>query len=192
MREMNPDPVKAVWRSQPTEIPAMSISYVRHRASELDRSFRFRNFFEQSTCVLALVGCAVVLVVGPHVWVKVGAALMAAGICYSLFQWRRRVAAPRPQVFESVDAGLVFYRRELERRRDIHRTLWRWYLLPMAPGAAVFLTWSLIGDPHTVGTLTPWLVVGMLVTWTTFAVIYERAKAAQCQREIEALASLDR
>lgn len=168
----------------------MPVSYVRHRARELERSFRVRNLLEQSACVLALICCVGVIAMAPHAWIKIGVALLLAGIVYSMVQWRRRATGHRSQVFESVDASLVFYRRELERQRDIHRTLWRWYLLPMAPGTTVILMWSFLGDPHTKGTSTAWIVVGMLLIWITFAVVYERAKAAQCQREIDALASL--
>jgi hypothetical protein len=190
MSEMNDDPIKAVWRSQPTEVPTMPISYLRHRARKLERSFRVRHYLEQSAFVLALILCVRVIAVAPHAWVKIGVALLLAGIVYSMVQWWRRARDHRSQGFESVDASLVFYRRELERQRDIHRTLWRWYMLPMAPGVGVILMWSFLGDAHTKGTLTPWIVLGMLLIWITLTVIYERAKAAQCQREIDALASV--
>jgi hypothetical protein len=122
---------------------------------------------------------------------KAGVALLLAGIAYSMMQWRRRVGASRTHAFESTDAGLVFYERELERKRDFHRTLWRWYLLPMAPGIIAILTWNFFGDPRTRGTWTPWVVAAMLIVWIVFALMYERIKAAQCQREIDSLSSLD-
>jgi hypothetical protein len=81
-----------------------------------------------------------VIVMAPHVWIKAGVALLLAGIAYAMAQWRRRAAPNNARVFESVDASLVFYKRELERKRDFHRTLWRWYLLPIAPGTLAMTT----------------------------------------------------
>lgn len=185
------DPLKAMWRSQSTEVPAMSATYIRHRARELERGFRVRSLLEQGTSALGIVGCLVVLFVAPHPWVKAAAALLLAGVAYALIQWRRRTAALRIDPSDAVEAGVVFYKRELERKRDIHLTLWRWYLLPMAPGVIAILTWNFFGDPHTRGTAGPWGPLAMLVVCIVGSVIYERHKAAQCQREIDALASLE-
>jgi hypothetical protein len=192
MNEIKEDAVKAVWRSQPVEAATMSIAYVRHRASELERAFRVRSLLEQGVGLLVLIWCAYVIVVAPHLWIKAGVALLLAGIAYSMVQWRRRGIPNKTQAFESVDASLVFYTRELERKRDFHRTLWRWYMLPMAPGILAILAWSFIGDQHTRGTWTPWVVAAMLLVWTVLALIYERVKSAQFQREIDALSSLGR
>lgn len=170
----------------------MPIAYVRHRVNELDKAFRIRNALEQGACVLALVWCAVVIATSSDVWLQVGITLLLLGIVYSLVQWRRRVAAHRPQASDAASAGIVFYRRELERKRDIHRTLWRWYLLPMLPGAAVVLPWNFFGHPELKGTLIPWFALATVVVWITIFLLYERAKAAQCQREIDALASLEK
>jgi hypothetical protein len=190
MSDVSDEPVKAIWRSQPTEVQVMSATYISHRASELTRSFRIRNVLEQGACWIALIWCVCVIVMAPSVWIKEGVALLLLGIAYAMLQWRRRMAADRATPgFESIDTGLVFYKRELERKRDIHRTLWRWYLLPMAPGAFAILAWNFFGDPHTKGTWTPWIVAGMLFIWVVLALIYERFKAAQCQREIDALPS---
>lgn len=181
------DAMKAVWRSQPVEVPTMSMSYVQHRNNELQRALRIRNFLEQGTSVLALLGCGFVIIVAPYVWVKAAVGLLGIGILCALVQWRRRAAPHRTGCLDTIEAGIVFYRRQLERKRDMHRTLWRWYLLPMVPGCIAILAWNFFGDPATKGTATPWLVAALFLAWMLFAVLYERAKAAQCQREIDAL-----
>jgi CDP-diglyceride synthetase len=191
MTDRNDDPIKALWRGQSTEVPAMSASYVRHRTGELHRAFRIRNVLEQGTSLLALAGCLIVIVLAPHPWIKSAVALLLIGGAYALFQWRRRTASLGTDPSESVTASLTFYKHELERKRDIHRTLWRWYLLPLAPGVIGVLSWNFFGDPQTRGTSAPWVVLGLLVVWIVFSVIYERYKAAQCQREIDALSALE-
>ncbi|GFE79885.1 hypothetical protein GCM10011487_18850 [Steroidobacter agaridevorans] len=190
MTERNDDPIKALWRAQSTEVPAMSVSYVRHRTGELHRAFRIRNWLEQGAGVLGFAGCLVVILMAPHPWVKAAAALILIGGAYSGWQWHRRTASFRTDPSKSSEASLSFYKHELERKRDIHRTLWRWYLLPIAPGVIAMLSWNFFGDPQTRGTSAPWGVLGMLVVWLVVSLIYERSKAAQCQREIDALSAL--
>ena len=170
----------------------MSVSYLRHRASELDKSFRLRSRLEQGACFLGLIFCAGIILLEQELWQKVGAALLLLGGLYAIVQWRRRTAASAAPAFESAATGLVFYKRELERRRDIHRTLWRWYLLPIfVPAAAFLLLGIFFGDLQTRDAMSPWIVLGAMAVLNIFAVAYENTKAAQYQREIEALASLD-
>ena len=191
MSDMNDDPMKTVWRSQPTEVPAMSVSYLRHRAGELDKSFRLRSRLEQAACLLGMILCVGIVLLEQELWQKVGAALLLVGILFGFVQWRRRTAANAAPAFESAAAGLVFYKRELERKRDIHRTLWRWYLLPIFIPAAAFLALAMIfSDLQT--KLPPWILLVIMAVSMIFAVVYENTKAAQYQREIDALASLDK
>jgi len=191
MTDHNDDRIKALWRAQSTEVPAMSVSYVRHRTSELHRTFRIRNWLEHGGSILGLAICLIVILVAPHPWVKSGVALLLIGGAYAMFQWRRRTASLRTEPSQSSVATLAFYKHELQSKRDIHLTLWRWYLLPLAPGVIAILSWNFFGDPQTKGTLAPWGVLVMLVVWIVFSMIYERYKAAQCQREIDALSGLE-
>ena len=188
MNDLDDTRAKRLWQSQSTEIPAMSTTYLRHRASELERAFKLRNYIEQGSWLLALLSCSILIFTAPDHWFRASMALLLIGIGWAMFQWRRRTAK-RPSL--AADTGLAFYIRELEHKRDLHRTLWRWYLLPMMPGAVALLTWKLFGDPGSRGTWTPWIVAGLLLVWTAGALIYERAKAAQYQREIDALTASD-
>jgi hypothetical protein len=36
--------------------------------------------------------------------------------------------------------GIAFYRRELEKQRDLLRGIWKWYLGPLIPGLALFVS----------------------------------------------------
>lgn len=191
MTDMNEDPMRAVWLSQPTEVPTMPISYLRHRISELQRRFRLRGMLEQGACLVALIWCAVIFAVEQEPWKKAGAALMFLGTCFAIVQWRRRTATRTAQPFESATAGLVFYKRELEHKRDIHRTLWRWYLLPFfVPGVAFILLGIIFGDLHSTAQVSPWIMLGMMVVIGIVAIAYENIKAAQYQREIDAIDSM--
>ena len=189
MSDFNESGAKRLWRSQPSEIPAMSTVYLRHRAGELERASRRRNILELGTGLVTLIACAILLFTTPYDLARASVALLMVGIGWAMFQWRRR--ARERSDFASAGSSIAFYIRELEHKRDLHKTLWRWYLLPMMPGTVAFMTWSLVGDPNARGTPTPWIVTGLVLAWIIGAVCYERAKAAQYQREIDALAALN-
>lgn len=189
MSEMNNDPMKALWQSQTTEVPSMQFSYLRHRAEELEKSLRFRSVLEQGACFVGLIVCAVIIAFEQEPWKKLGAAMLLVGTSYALFQWRRRTLSKSVRSFEPASAGLEFYRRELERRRDIHRTAWLWYGLPIFIPATAFLILGMVyGDVHA---NDPWLVIGLIVVSIILSLVYERTQVAKFQREIDALTSLD-
>ena len=188
MTEMNDDAMKALWRSQTPEVPTMPASYFRHRAEELEKSLKFRSALEQGACLLGVVLCAGIIGLEQEPWQKLGAAMLMVGTLYAWFQWRRRTS--RNESFDPASAGLTFYRRELERRRDIHRTAWRWYALPIIVPAVAFV---LLGMLHRHGSASePWIVLGAMLTCIILSFVYERQQAAKFQREIDALASLER
>lgn len=189
MSEMNDDPMKALWRSQTTEVPTMPISYWSHRAEELEKSLKFRSVLEQAACLLCLVLCAVIIGFEDQLWQKLGAAMLMMGTLYAWFQWRRRTSNNAARSFSSASAGLAFYRTELERRRDIHRTAWRWYALPIiVPGSAFVLLGMLHGHgkPN-----EPWIVFGLMLGAIVLSFAYECHQVAKFQREIDALATLE-
>lgn len=167
----------------------MSIGYLHHRGRELQRAVRLRNYIEQGSCTVALLYCSIMIFAAPDHWLRASMALLIVGIGWAMFQWRRRV--PGRSSSAAADTGLAFYMRELEHTRDVHRTLWRWYLLPMIPGTVALLTWKLFVDPTARDTPTSWVVTGLVLAWVAGALIYERFKAAQYQREIDALAGSD-
>ena len=45
-------------------------------------------------------------------------------------------------------SSLQFYRRQLERQRDLTASVWSWYLAPLVPGLLLFAVSSALGDPH--------------------------------------------
>lgn len=189
MSDFNDASAKRLWRSQPTEVPPMSTTYLQHRARELQRAVRLRNFIEQGSCVLALLICSGMIFTAPDLWLRASMALLIVGIGWAMFQWRRRVREGFTSA--AADTGLAFYLRELEHKRDLHKTLWRWYMLPMIPGTVVLLTWIWFGDPNTRGTPAPWFPTALTLAWIVGTLIYERVKAAQYQREIDALVAGD-
>jgi hypothetical protein len=117
----------------------MSIEQVQESAGKLQRKIEFRNAREYVAAFLVVVFFGYEFTRAADLLARAGFALMIAGVGYLVWHlsskgsWR---SLPK-------DAGLSncieFKRRELERQRDLLRSVWRWYLGPLIPGLAVLM-----------------------------------------------------
>jgi hypothetical protein len=83
------------------------------------------------------------VVSSPNWALRIGWALASAyGLYVAVVVWKSETP-PMPESLEFV-AALAHYRGELERRRRIIQTLWRWYLMPMVPGMLLIIAGATI------------------------------------------------
>ena len=73
---------------------------------------------------------------------KAGSSLVVLGTLFIAWRLFTRAASIPVPFANEVDRGLGeacirFHQRELERQRDLLRTVWRWYLGPLVPGFLV-------------------------------------------------------
>jgi hypothetical protein len=131
--------LKELWQSQKTEGVRMTVAEVQASSGKFQRRIQGRNAREY------VASAVMVVFFGFEFWrdgdllVRIGFALLIAGLCYLAWQLHVRASwSPLPK-----DAGLSSYveykRRELERQRDALNSVWRWYLGPLVPGMAVLL-----------------------------------------------------
>ena len=124
----------------------MDIGELRKKALEFERRVRNRNWREYGAALLVAVACVWMLVAAPRWHVKAGAALSMVGIaavCWNLY--RKGSAEVLP------DGAVVsrdWYRKELERQRDLLRDVWKWYLGPMVPGMVMWFGGGLLEHPE--------------------------------------------
>jgi hypothetical protein len=181
-----------VWLAQATEAPRISLEYIRHQASSLERGTRRRTTFNDILFVLA--GALVVGFVWAAPNVYLARPLMAAAVVYYLlfliyctYRLHRHTAAQANTADAGVLDTLRFHRRQLERQRDFRRGVWRWTGLGMLPGLAMQVA-SMIIDS------LPWTGIAFLVGSCALAVgvqyITGEVRARRSQREIDALDSL--
>jgi hypothetical protein len=128
------DHVQSLWQGQPAEGSAMSLDELRHRSQRLARIVTRRNRREYIAAVIA------VLMFGPMAWfapltlTRVGAVVTLAAVMFVVYHLHRFGSAqPMPEEM-GLTSCLSFHRRELERQRDLLRSVWLWALLPLVPG----------------------------------------------------------
>ena len=117
----------------------MSVEQIRLSAGRFRRKVEWRNARESVAALAVVLFFAFEFTRTDDLLARIGFGLIIASMCYMVWylyshgSWRRL-----PE-----DAGLSscveFQRRELERQRDLLRSVWRWYLAPMIPGLAVVI-----------------------------------------------------
>jgi uncharacterized membrane protein YfcA len=185
---MNP---QQVWQAQAIDAPRISLAYVRHRASSLQRRTRLRNALEYGVGVFAFVLFGYIA----YQHFPTRPLMLASSVClalwslYYMYRWHGLAAAQATPAEAGVLDTLRYQRRQLERQRDARRGSWRWWGLPALPGFALTMA-SMIVEQDPV----PWNVIGIVTAvcfvGTAITVVWLEHEARRFQREIEALDSL--
>jgi hypothetical protein len=143
---MNPESIRELWQSQEGRSQPMPIEELRRRAAVLESTIRRRNWREYGASIFVGACCLFMLYL-PTVWhVRAGAMLSLAGIALVCFNLHRRGSAPA--AIDAAAASREWYRKELERQRDLLRGVWKWYLGPMIPGLGMWLAGGLWDHPE--------------------------------------------
>lgn len=181
--------LKELWQGQKTEGVRMSVAEIQASAGKFQRKIQWRNAREY------VASAAMVVFFGFEFWrggdplVRIGFALLIAGICFLAWQLHVRGSwSPLPK-----DAGLSSYveyrRRELERQRDALNSIWRWYLGPLIPGLAVLMVAFGRANPGHLQHMGLFVAIYAVVVGATFVGIAKLNSAAArgLQKEIDEL-----
>jgi hypothetical protein len=140
---------------------------------------------EYLAAVVVVFGYGWMLWRGPSAAARTGAGLIIAAtlfVCYRLYV-HGSVASLRTDL--GMECSLDFYRAQLERQRDLLRSVWLWYLLPFAPGFMVLLVARALAQPD-----HAWRVaasgVGVLILGVGVHAL-NRWGAARIQRRLDSL-----
>ena len=189
--------LQKLWQSQTPSGPAISLDEIRQKAQRFERKVARRNLREYVAAAVVVAGFGVVMWVVPVarfgvvMWVvpsatvRVGAGLLIAAaiaVAYMLHLWGTATTLPSDLALRS---ALEFHRAQLERQRDLLRSVWLWYLLPFAPGLLVLLIGLALAHPD-----RGWRIIPLSLVMIVFmAGVYElnRRAAARIQRRIDRL-----
>ena len=139
--------LQALWQSQPPSGPAISLDEIRQKAQRFERRIARRNLREYVGAGFVVAGFGVVMWVVPSATVRVGAGLLIAAaiaVAYMIHLWGTATTLPSDLALRS---ALEFHRAELERQRDLLRSVWLWYLLPFAPGLLMLQVGQALAHP---------------------------------------------
>ena len=104
---------------------------------------------------------------------RLGHGLVIAGTLFIIHRIRTRAQFDPIPVDGAAAVLIAAYRRQLERQRDLLRTITSWYLLPLLPGMAVLVVAQTMarGTPGGAwGTFVLFLVVAVLTRQLNFRV----------------------
>lgn len=134
---MPTDDIQRLWQCQPVVPTPIDLEQIRRRAGKLHGRVRARNLRETIAGVIAVVILTWFALGKPDPLARLSFALLIAGMFYVIWHlWRHGRSGVLPAEFGLTDAA-TFHRRELERQRDLLRSIIRWYLAPFIPGWAV-------------------------------------------------------
>jgi hypothetical protein len=136
------DDFKNLWQNQELETMKISLTELRAKASAFEKRIRQRNLREQAACLIVTI-CFGWLVFRPSPLIpRISFALMMAGSIYVAWHLHVKGSAKAPPSALAGASCVEFYRRELEKQRDLVRNVWRWYLGPLIPGMALLVIWG--------------------------------------------------
>jgi hypothetical protein len=129
--------LQALWQSQSGGEVTISLDEIRSRSRRLERIVARRNLREYVAAVIVTPLFGWTMWVGPSGTIRIGAALNIAAILFVVLQLYVRGSVMSLPADLALSSSLEFYRKQLERQRDLLRSVWSWALLPFVPGFLV-------------------------------------------------------
>jgi len=128
-----------LWQSQSSELIPMPVEKLRQASDMLTRRVYWRNLREYAAAALVVAAFGYCFFKFDAMLVRLGAGLTIAGALLMAFQLHRKGSAANRTAGMEAKSCLEFYRSALVRQRDLLSSVWKWYLLPFAPGMVLFL-----------------------------------------------------
>jgi hypothetical protein len=183
MRVRDEDQLKEIWRGGAVTALRMEPAQLRERSERFDASIRRRNLRDQLCFALVAVMCVCGLLLD-GVMLRVGSALMLAWALFSMYTLHRYGAATGTPPGSDAQTLVAQHGRQLERQRDIALS-WPWGVGLAIPGFILVTVGSRIRSWEFSAA-----VIGVFLFLYVGVVIYGKVRAAQWQREIEALRAM--
>jgi tetrahydromethanopterin S-methyltransferase subunit E len=188
--ESSPSDMRNVWQNQKPEGIRMSVEEIRGKAARFQRKVFWENALNYVVLLAGVAFVSFCLVwhrFPTTVLIRLGLGLTVAALLYMLWQTHKRSPSRRVPAEMGIVSCLDFYRKELERRRDLHRSVWQWCFGPAIPGVIILLV--VMARIHTSHVRHPgWILIGVL-TVSVLMVVYgwrqSAARARKLQSEID-------
>jgi uncharacterized membrane protein len=187
------DPQK-IWQDQPTEAIKMSLDEIRRKVRKLQMKGRL------AAVAWIVMGLALSVLFAhsaarpQEVVERIGLGMLSLWGLYGAYQGYRWIWPGTLAADAAMSASLGFYRKELERRHDYARHVWRRAGLTFCfAGLALVILPALIGalrTPRLLVNAVPFFV--LLAVWLVVFFSMRKRQQGQLQREIDELKALER
>ncbi len=125
---------QSIWQNQKVEGISMSVEDIRRKAGSFQSKIFWRNAREYVTALAVVIFFGFQLFLTRDALMRAGYGVMIAGMMYLAWQLHRKGSSRSLPEEMGLASGLEFFRRELERQRDLVQSVWSWYLGPLIPG----------------------------------------------------------
>jgi len=152
--------LQALWQSQTLDTRAISLEEVRAKARRFERTVVRRNLREYVAAAIVVAGYGWIMWLGPSSTIRAGAGMVIVGTIFIVYRLRTRGAALSLPADLGLKSALDFHCVELVRQRDLLRSVWLWYLLPIVPGMLVAQIGRVLEHPER---LQQVIVIGVVI-----------------------------
>ena len=183
---------KQIWQNQPTEAMQMSLEEIRRKAHQFHNKARLKAL---TAIVIGIALCGVFAgtsAKAQYMLLRIGWGVLSLWGIYGAYQAYKWIWPSGLAEDATLGTSLDFYRRELERRRDYGRHIWRRSGLWLCfVGLAFVVLPALIAAlkaPRLLLNAVPFFV--LLAGWIVAFVYIRKRERTNLQREIDALNAL--
>lgn len=188
--------LRNVWQNQKPEGILMSAEEIRRKAEKFERKIFWENalnYLVGFAGVALLSLCLMWQILGALL--RLGMGLILVAVLYMVWQTHKRSPFRRMPAEMGVASCVEFHRRELERRRDLHRNVWKWSLGPAIPGLLVIMAGVAHMSPwnHSLRALISFDLMFAAIVVFAFAYAWRESqwRALKLQNQIDELNALE-
>ncbi len=188
-----PDDLQSLWQSMPTTPATITVDEMRARSRTFNRKINRRNLIEYIAAgfvIAAFAWYATFPEPATPLWPVANIALIL-GTLVVVWNLHRLGGVNSAPGNASLATLIEHHRSGLMKQRDALRSVWRWYLLPFAPGLVLWFTALWVGTPDGESKSDFGLVLGLTalisIAGAGFIVLINLVGAARLQRMIEDL-----
>lgn len=184
---MNEVDIKTLWKQTNQEPLVLTIEALHQRSLAFHRTVSRQDVAEFMGCAIVALTFGFQIGVAPNAVTRLGELLAIVSAIIAAFQLRK-YAASRPSDASTGASLLAFHIVELQRRRDLLRSVWRWIVVPMMISLWVILVGFVQARPGSAGTLLTFACVMTVIGLVLSLANIRGARRLQCN--IDALLPL--
>jgi hypothetical protein len=183
---------QSIWQNQKVEGIRMPVDEIRRKAGKFHSTILWRNAREYVAALAVVVFFGFQFFLTRDALMRAGYGVMIGGMLYLAWQLHRKGSSRSLPEEMGLASGLEFFRRELERQRDLVQSVWSWYLGPLIPGWVLLTVAMARANPGHLRQIGPVLGVLNLVAALAFVFVWKLNQwaAGKLQRQIDELDTL--